>query len=300
MTLIDIQSISKSFGTQKVLQNISLQIKEGQIFGLLGKNGAGKTTLMKLILGLLPADSGEIKVIGEPVQFGYTPTNRHIGYLPDVPAFYVYMTAFEYLCLCGEIAGFSKKERQLRAVKYLEIVGLPKNNKRINGFSRGMKQRLGIAQALIHEPKILICDEPTSALDPIGRKDMLEILQQIKHHTTVIFSTHILNDAQQICDEIAILHEESFVLTGTMTEIMATFEKPRIHVQFHTAEDAQSFQKHFPLAEQQGLTVILQSNYLLELQQKIFKVALAENIFVQAISNEAATLDDIFLEVTAK
>lgn len=299
MTIITIQSLTKKFATHTVLDDISLQIKEGQIFGLLGKNGAGKTTLMKIILGLLPADSGEITVVDETVRFGYTPTNRHIGYLPDVPAFHLYMTAFEYLCLCGEIAGLEKKERISRAEKYLALVDLDKSKKRIGGFSRGMKQRLGIAQALIHQPKILICDEPTSALDPIGRKEILTILQKIKHETTVIFSTHILNDAQQICDEIAILHNGKFMLTGALEHIMTTYEKHRIHVKFHTADDVKLFKTHFPLAEQQGLALIFSADDLKILQQQIFEIALVNNLFIQSISTELATLDDIFLEVTA-
>lgn len=299
MTLLSIQSISKKFGTHTVLNNISLDIKEGQIFGLIGKNGAGKTTLMKIILGLLPADSGQITVADEVVHFGNTPTNRHIGYLPDVPSFYLYMTAFEYLCLCGEMAGFSKNERTLRAKKYLHLVGLEKNGKRIGGFSRGMKQRLGIAQALIHQPKILICDEPTSALDPIGRKEMLAILQEIKNHTTVIFSTHILHDAQQICDEIAILDNGKFKLTGTVSEIMKAHEKPVIKVRFHSAQHAAIFKAHFPSTEQNNLTVLCPAEDLEASQQQILTTILENHLYIQSLSIEQASLEEVFLEVTS-
>ncbi|MBQ0139916.1 MAG: ABC transporter ATP-binding protein [Kurthia sp.] len=299
MSLITIQSLSKKFGSHTVLDGVSLEIKEGQIFGLIGKNGAGKTTLMKIILGLLPADSGQVTVAGEVVRFGDTPTNRHIGYLPDVPAFYLYMTAFEYLCLCGEMAGLSKSERIVYAEKYLALVGLEKNKKRIGGFSRGMKQRLGIAQALIHQPKILICDEPTSALDPIGRKEMLAILQKIKNHTTVIFSTHILNDAQQICDEIALLHEGDFKLTGQVSEIMHAYEKSVLEVKFHSEQHAIIFKKHFPATTQNHLTFLCSADDLDVLQQDILQIILDNHLSIQSITKQQSTLDDVFLEVTS-
>ena len=152
-----------------------------------GKNGAGKTTTMKAILGLLKSDSGEIYVMGEKVHFGQTNTNRFIGYLPDVPEFYSYMTQMEYLSLCGEVCGMDKTDIVTRSKELLELVGLGQEHHRIKGFSRGMKQRLGIAQALLNRPKLLICDEPTSALDPAGRKEILDILLAAKEQTTVLF-----------------------------------------------------------------------------------------------------------------
>lgn len=300
MTAIDIQGLTKSFADHTVLNNLSLQIKEGQIFGLLGQNGAGKTTLMKIILGLLKADEGEIIVLGERAQFGNTSTNRHIGYLPDVPSFYPYMTAFEYLVLCGELAGLSSSKRKEHAEKFLHLVGLEKNNKRIGGFSRGMKQRLGIAQALIHQPKILICDEPTSALDPIGRKEILDILQKIKEQTTIIFSTHILNDAEKICDEIALLHDGQFILNGRVEDIMLSYEKPVLHVHLQNTSDSELFKQHFPDAKILLNEFVVGGDTLPTLQQKVFEVCLAEEIIIKSISIERATLEDVFLEVTAK
>lgn len=300
MTAITIQGLTKTFADHTVLNHLSLHIKEGQIFGLLGQNGAGKTTLMKIILGLLKADAGDIIVLGEKAHFGNTTTNRHIGYLPDVPAFYPYMTAFEYLVLCGELTGLTPIKRTEQAEKYLQLVGLEKNNKRIGGFSRGMKQRLGIAQALIHQPKILICDEPTSALDPNGRKEILDILQKIKEQTTIIFSTHILNDAEKICDEIALLHEGQFILNGRVEDIMLAYEKPILHVHLQNSSDSTLFKQHFPEAKQLLNEFILGGDTLPALQQKVFEVCLAESIIIKSIAIERATLEDVFLEVTAQ
>ena len=169
MNVLSICNLSKSFGEQKIIKNLNLSVPEGSVFGFIGQNGAGKTTTMKMVLGLLQPDEGEIRVCNEPVRFGQTKTNQYIGYLPDVPEFYNYMTAIQYLTLCGEIVGLSKKIISQKGQRLLSLVGLDGVEKRIGGYSRGMKQRLGIAQALLADPKLLICDEPTSALDPVGR-----------------------------------------------------------------------------------------------------------------------------------
>lgn len=217
--MLHIENLEKSFGTKKVLDGISLDVPEHSIFGFVGKNGAGKTTTMKMVLGMLKPDHGTILVNGEPVLYGNTPTNRYIGYLPDVPEFYDYMTAEEYLQFCGSIIGMEKKLLNERKKEMLSLVGLGEEKHRIKGFSRGMKQRLGIAQALLHEPKLLICDEPTSALDPVGRKEIMDVLVAAKEKTTILFSTHILSDVERICDELALLHNGKIMLSGSMEEI---------------------------------------------------------------------------------
>ena len=203
MDMLHIADLHKRFGDKEVLKGLNLSVKEHSIFGFIGKNGAGKTTTMKTVLGLLRADAGEINVGGKKVVYGQTATNHYIGYLPDVPEFYPFMTASEYLCFCGEIAGMEKLQIKKRSQELLELVGLGNEVHRIKGFSRGMKQRLGIAQALLNRPKLLICDEPTSALDPVGRKEILGILQAVRDQTTVLLSTHILSDVERICTDIA-------------------------------------------------------------------------------------------------
>ena len=216
MNILEISHITKTFGAKKVLNDLSFSVPEHSVFGFIGQNGAGKTTTMKIILGLLKSDQGEVFVNGEKVTFGQNSTNKYIGYLPDVPEFYGFMTPREYLTMCGQITGMHKEEISKKSVELLKLVGLEKENKRIKGFSRGMKQRLGIAQALLNSPKLLICDEPTSALDPMGRKEVLDILSSVKEHTTVVFSTHILSDVERICDRIAFLHEGKVALSGTL------------------------------------------------------------------------------------
>lgn len=163
MDMLYISNLYKRFSDKKVLNGLNLSVPEHSIFGFIGKNGAGKTTTMKMVLGLLKADTGEIIVNGEKVVYGQTTTNRYIGYLPDVPEFYPFMTAAEYLHFCGEITGMKRTENEERCKELLELVGLGNETHHIKGFSRGMKQRLGIAQALLNRPKLLICDEPREA-----------------------------------------------------------------------------------------------------------------------------------------
>lgn len=231
MAILELNQVNKSFGSVEVIKDLSFTVEEHAVFGFLGKNGAGKTTTMKMILGFLQPDCGEIKVYKENVTYGNAKTNRYIGYLPDVPEFYGYMTPMDYLKLCGEITGLKGSVLHSRIKEMLCLVGLEDSNRRIRGFSRGMKQRLGIAQALLNEPKLLICDEPTSALDPVGRKEILDILAVAKQRTTIVFSTHILSDVERICDSIGILNQGKLVLQGKVSDIRNKYRKDVIQIE---------------------------------------------------------------------
>ena len=238
MNMLEISGLQKSFGDKEVLKGLDLCVPEGEIFGFIGKNGAGKTTTMKAVLGLLQIDGGSISVFGERVTYGDNSTNCHIGYLPDVPNFYSFMMAGEYLSFCGEIVGMNEGQIKSRSAELLELVGLKDERHRIKGFSRGMKQRLGIAAALLHEPKLLICDEPTSALDPIGRKEILDILFSAKERTTVLFSTHILSDVERICTRIAFLNDGKTAVQGSLADIKSRYRKEEYVFETLKEEDA--------------------------------------------------------------
>ena len=239
MDKLRISNLHKRFGDQEVLKGLELVVPEHSVFGFIGQNGAGKTTTMKAVLGLLKADAGEITVVGQKVVYGQTETNRHIGYLPDVPAFYSFMTAPEYLAFCGEITGMSKAAIRTRSMELLELVGLGHERHRIKGFSRGMKQRLGIAQALLNRPRLLICDEPTSALDPVGRKEILSILQTVREYTTVLFSTHILSDVERICTDVAFLHNGVISKQGKLADIKSACRTEEYLLEVEKEEDLQ-------------------------------------------------------------
>lgn len=219
MEILRIEGLCKRFGDKEVLRGLDMTVPANSIFGFIGQNGAGKTTTMKAILGLLKPEAGSISVLGETVTYGQTATNRHVGYLPDVPAFYDFMTSMEYLNLCGSIVGLSPSECRSRGGSLLELVGLGGEKHRIGGFSRGLKQRLGIAQALLNRPRLLICDEPTSALDPVGRREILNVLLAAREQTTVLFSTHILSDMERICTNVALLHRGKIRRQGTLSEM---------------------------------------------------------------------------------
>lgn len=238
MAVLELNNVCKSFGELEVIKDLSFSVAEHTVFGFIGKNGAGKTTTMKMILGFLAQDSGEIRVCGEKAVYGNTRTNRHIGYLPDVPEFYGYMNPKEYLRLCGEITGLKKEAVTAKSKELLALVGLDGVNRKIRGFSRGMKQRLGIAQALLNEPKLLICDEPTSALDPVGRKEILDILSVAREKTTIVFSTHILSDVERICDSIGVLNQGKLVLQGTVAEIKNHYREDVIQLEVPPKADA--------------------------------------------------------------
>ena len=302
MDALKIDNLHKSFGKNTIINGLSMSIPENTIFGFLGKNGAGKTTTMKMILGFLKKDEGSIEVFGEEVSFGQSKTNRFIGYLPDVPEFYGYMTAKEYLNLCGAITGLSKNEIKNKSVELLELVGLRDVNKRISGYSRGMKQRLGIAQALLNSPKLLICDEPTSALDPLGRKEILDIILKIKDSTTVIFSTHILSDVEAICDHVVVLDKGKNVLEGSIDELKNIKRKNTIKIRFKSDKELKAFKSLDKFSNlvtnEKGDTLYLtdEENQLkdIDILYELYKL----NIFPLEIKIEEPTLENIFMEVT--
>lgn len=219
MDMLRIINLKKKFGGRQIISGLNISVPEHSVFGFVGRNGAGKTTTMKMILGLIKADEGEIYVADEKVVYGQTSTNRYIGYLPDVPEFYSFMTPQEYLKFCGESMGMERTDIKDRSDELLSLVGISGEKHRIKGFSRGMKQRLGIAQALLFKPKLLICDEPTSALDPVGRKEILDILLSCREHTTVLFSTHILSDIERICTDVAFLADGKIAVQGAVDDL---------------------------------------------------------------------------------
>lgn len=297
--VLEVSGIKKKFGSQEVLKGLDFSLPEQSVLGFIGQNGAGKTTLMKMIVGLLSSDEGTIKVCDEVVYYGNTKTNRLIGYLPDVPEFYGYMTALGYLTLCGEITGMTGPEIKLKATDLLNLVGLENNKKKIQSFSRGMKQRLGIAQALLNEPKLLICDEPTSALDPLGRKEILDILHRVKAQTTVIFSTHILSDVEKICDQIILLHEGEIKLSTTLAEMQDRYSFNQLLIEFNEAllpEDVTYLFKGLVVKVESGVYFI-QGQELTSLQETLYPRFIHRGLFPKKMEVYQPSLEDIFSEV---
>ncbi|WP_416325844.1 ATP-binding cassette domain-containing protein [[Eubacterium] hominis] len=299
-TILKIQHVAKSFGTQEVLKGIDLDVPEHSVFGFIGQNGAGKTTTMKMVLGLLKMDQGLIQVCGKDVHFGYT--DPCIGYLSDVPEYYGFMSAIEYMELCARITGIEKKDAGIRINKLLQMVGLQEYpKKKLQGYSRGMKQRLGIAQALLNEPKLLICDEPTSALDPIGRKEILDILYAVKETTTVIFSTHILSDVERICDHIAILKDGNIALKGNLAQLRAQYGKGRWKVSFSTKEEAKRFGSLDCLKQDEievhDVDVMMHTQQTKAKEKQLLQLFLDVDLMPVRFEWEQPSLEHVFMEV---
>lgn len=299
MKILEVNNVSKSFSNKKVIDNLSFSVEENTVLGFIGPNGAGKTTTMKMILGLLKIDSGNIVVNNETVKYGYTNTNKVIGYLPDVPEYYGYMKPIEYLRFCAEVSGINMKLIEPRCSQLLKVVGLDNSNKKISTFSRGMKQRLGIAQALINSPKLLICDEPTSALDPIGRKEILEILHRIKEKTTVIFSTHILSDVEKICDTVLVINNGKVVMNGSIHDIKEKYKVNKLFISFENVEDKNKFIKtnKFEIENETDTDICITFENNDDLKSKILEDLRMNNIFPTKMEIIMPTIEDILLEV---
>lgn len=206
MTSILIENLVKTYETVHALDGLNLNVPTGSIFGFLGPNGAGKTTTLRILAGLAKPTSGKVTIAGVELNNTAPRPSEKVGYLPEEPAFYAWMTPVEFLTYAGRIFGLEKLALAKKIMELMELVGLSEVKKRkIGGFSRGMGQRLGIAQALVNTPEILLLDEPVSALDPAGRKDILELIETLAQHSTVVMSSHILADVERVCDTIAII-----------------------------------------------------------------------------------------------
>lgn len=301
MSIIKVDNLVKSFGDIKVIKNLSFMLEQGKCIALLGPNGAGKTTTLRMLSGLMKPSSGYISFSG--IRAG-TDIRSFIGYLPQHPVFYEWMSGEEFLVYVGQLARLSKKESKKRADELLELVGISESKKRIGKYSGGMKQRLGIAQAIIHRPKMIMLDEPVSALDPFGRREVLQLLDNLKQETTVLFSTHILNDAEEICDEILFLHDGEIVESGTMEQLNSRHTQSKMEVVFK--EPAKKFLSEFaqmPAIETfsfEGNKASFVVKDLDIVKKTLLKEAVQKDWPLVKFEISRMTLEDIFMKVVKK
>lgn len=233
MTVLTVSSLTKKYGDTVAVKDVSFSLENNKTVALIGPNGAGKTTILRMLAGLMNQTDGDI-------QFQTMQKNGDvrsvIGYLPQYPVFYNWMTGKEFLVYSAQLTHIEKNEAIKRAEKLLKRVGISDaKNKRISTYSGGMKQRLGIAQAIIHHPKLLILDEPVSALDPIGRRDVLTLMEQLKEEMTILFSTHILSDADEVSDELILLHHGRLIEAGSMDTLRDKYKTSMIELTFENA-----------------------------------------------------------------
>ena len=224
---IEARGLTKQFGAILALDRLDLVVPRGSIFGLLGPNGAGKTTTIRILTGLARPTAGSASVAGVAVGLDEPELRRRLGYLDQDPRFYSWMKGRELLELVGRLHGLAGSELRSRVGEMLARTGLTAAaDRRIGGYSGGMRQRLGIAQALLHDPQILFLDEPVSSLDPEGRRDLLELIAGLRGEATVVLSTHVLSDVERICDRVAILDRGRRVTEGPLEELLAAHARP--------------------------------------------------------------------------
>jgi ABC-2 type transport system ATP-binding protein len=230
------QGLTKTYGPVQALLELDLSVPYGSIFGFLGRNGAGKTTTMRMLAGLALPTAGRAWVAGLETTSQERSARARFGYLPQDPAFYNWMSAREYLDYVAQIQGLSPSERQRQIAALLALSGLEDAaRRRIGGYSGGMLQRLGIAQALVGDPPVLLLDEPTSALDPAGRSEVLAMIAGLRGRVTVFLSSHILTDIERVCDTVAILHKGRLVLVSDREALLAQYAVDAIDLELEAS-----------------------------------------------------------------
>ncbi len=231
MSAIRIEGLRKSFGQVKALDGLDLMVEPGSVFGFLGPNGAGKTTTIRILAGLARADAGQAWIDGLEVTAGKRQVASRIGYLPQDPSFYPWMTAREFIDHVCRVFGLPAGERRTRTDELLDLAGLADvAGRRVGGFSGGMGQRLGIAQALVNRPPVLLLDEPVSGLDPVGRKELLQLIERLSGECTVFMSTHILADVERVCDTVGIIDRGRLLAEAPKQELLERYAVPAFEV----------------------------------------------------------------------
>jgi ABC-2 type transport system ATP-binding protein len=294
--------LSKRYGRAEALIGLDLTVPTNSIFGLLGPNGAGKSTTMKLLTRQIAPTGGQAWVAGVPITGQGIDVRNRIGYLSEQPAFYSWMSGFEFLNFVGELFGLDSVVRRKRCYELLELVGLADaSKKKIGAYSHGMRQRLGIAQALMNQPEVLFLDEPVSALDPIGRKEVLEMLAHLKGKSTVFFSSHILTDVDRICDEVAVLHRGKLLVQSPTQTLKEQYAQPVITIELESdASSLSHLLSQEPYAQRvevkENLANVLVSDLALA-KQRLPMLLAQSRLPLLRYEVTLPTLEDVFVQL---
>lgn len=303
---IKIQNLTKSYGFQKAVDNISFEVKTGEILGFLGPNGAGKTTTMKMITNYIASDSGNIEIGGSSVMTGAL--KQKIGYLPEHNPLYHDMPVMDYLAFCAALSGVDKNRIDSRVIEMVKVCGLDiEKHKKISQLSKGFRQRVGLAQAMIHDPEILILDEPTTGLDPNQIVEIRELIKQIGKEKTVILSTHILPEVEATCDRILIINRGQIVADGTAATLRKQAQGQQVlHVKIEEGEADAIYEKLQKLKSVAMVDFIDQANNFFEVQSAV-EMSSNKDIFKMCVKNKwvitemipfETRLEDIFRDLT--
>lgn len=308
MSAIRCIGLSRRYGEVEALKPLDLTVNKGSVFGFLGRNGAGKTTTIRLLTGLSRPTTGSAWVAGVKTTDGNDVAREKFGYLPEEPAFYTWMTPREYLDYIGRLFGLEPAARRHRADELLELVDLQgASNRRIGGFSRGMRQRLGLAQALIHRPPVLFLDEPTSALDPAGRRAVLELIDSLRGDTTVFLSSHILADVERVCELIGVIHEGQLLLMAEREELLTSYATNTVLLEFDRASLPLDEEILGQLREQPWITNIVEEEGSLRLsvsdqdnsKKELLPLLVSRGLILNRYEWVQPSLEEVFLSLSA-
>lgn len=297
---ITLKNVSKFYGEQAAVNNISFSINKGEVVGFLGPNGAGKSTTMKMITGFIPATAGEIKVCGLKVDIDSLDTRRLIGYLPEHNPLYLDMYVREYLEFVGKI--YHVKNLKSRIDEMIETVGLQvEQNKKIGMLSKGYRQRVGLAQAIIHDPEVLILDEPTSGLDPNQLVDIRELIRNIGKSKTVMLSTHIMQEVEAICDRVIIIKKGSIVADDKAENLQYENQHQVVYVEFEQNVSKNQLLKIPSVSKVEhvgGNSWLIETNTTTDLRKAIAQFAQQNNVLVLTMRQEERSLEEVFKALT--
>jgi len=298
---IEVKNLLKEYGTQKAVNLISFKVEKGEIAGFLGPNGAGKSTTMKIITGYLQQTEGDAIISGINVKENPLEAKKKIGYLPELNALYYDMYVREYLTFIAEIHKIPHAKNKIESA--IEITGLkPESKKKIEQLSKGYKQRVGLAAALLHDPEVLVLDEPTSGLDPNQIIEIREVIKKLGQNKTVLFSSHILQEVEAICDRVIIINKGAIVADDKLSNLKKTgTENYSVIVEFKEQTDKSQFEKLNNISK---ISKTGNFSYKLEtanpdaVKKQILEIALQQNLNIVSLQSESLSLEDIFKTLT--
>lgn len=304
MKVINCEGLSKIYKEKIALKDVSFSVEGIGCIGFLGKNGAGKTTTIRILAGLAKATSGKVEVVGYDVSKYSKKIREVIGYCPQMPMFYDYMTALEWMYWGGSMFKLDKKNVENKSEELLKKCGIwEERNRKIGEYSSGMKQRLAIAQALINNPKLLILDEPVSALDPIGRYDVLKLIEELKSKMTIFISTHIIDDIARVADEVVIIDKGSVVIADSMQSLLQKYAKNIIEFSIEQTDknikDILAKKPYIYNVEWDGVRYKVSTDKKEEASKEILKMIIDENLKLLSYNEGNISLEDIFLKVVS-
>lgn len=304
MKVINCEGLSKIYKEKIALKDVSFSVEGTGCIGFLGKNGAGKTTTIKILAGLSKATSGKVEVVGYDVSKYSKKIREVIGYCPQTPMFYDYMTALEWMYWVGSMFKLDKKTIENKSEELLKKCGIwEERNRKIGEYSGGMKQRLAIAQALINNPKLLILDEPVSALDPIGRYDVLKLIEELKGKMTIFISTHIIDDIARVADEVVIIDKGLVVIADSMESLLQKYTKNIIEFSIEQTDknikDILAKKPYIYNVEWDGVRYKVSTDKKEEASKEILKMIIDENLNLLFYNEGNISLEDIFLKVVS-